>query len=176
LFWPRAWRWSSWRRGYWVRKDNLIAAAGAGDLDRVNTLLAAGAEVNAGDKLGWTALMDASRNGRLEVAQALLGAKANVYVGFDEDGVVCAVFGPDRIGVAGSVAEPAAAKKRESDGDRILKDFYPAVRMADHVCRRVGERPGVIGQTRHIRAVLRRVGGRFRCSLVLTSPAHDHPR
>jgi ankyrin repeat protein len=76
--------------------DNLIAAAGKGDLLRVKELLAAGSDVNAKtdnstgmrienarvagmyEAVGGTALMAASQNGYLEVVQALLDAKADV--------------------------------------------------------------------------------------------------
>lgn len=64
-----------------AQSNDLIAAAGRGDLPAVNALLKAGADVND-DKttvLGpTTALMEASSNGHLEVVQALLAAKADV--------------------------------------------------------------------------------------------------
>lgn len=61
--------------------NDLITAAGRGDLPAVNALLKAGADVND-DKntvLGpTTALIEASSNGHVEVVQALLAAKADV--------------------------------------------------------------------------------------------------
>ena len=64
-----------------AQSNDLITAAGRGDLPAVNALLKAGADVND-DKntvLGpATALTEASSNGHLEVVQALLGAKADV--------------------------------------------------------------------------------------------------
>jgi len=61
----------------------LMAAAYAGDLERVQQLLAAGADVNATDDSGWTALMKACYNtehkrGFAEVVQALIDAGANI--------------------------------------------------------------------------------------------------
>jgi serine/threonine-protein phosphatase 6 regulatory ankyrin repeat subunit B len=64
-----------------AQNNDLLTAAGRGDLPAVNALLNAGASVNdAKDtRLGSiTALMEASSNGHLEVVQALLAAKANV--------------------------------------------------------------------------------------------------
>jgi hypothetical protein len=71
-------------------EDGLIAAALAGDLDRVNTLLAAGTDVNARDEDGWTALLLASRDGHQKVARALLAAKADVNAAA-EDGATALI-------------------------------------------------------------------------------------
>ena len=61
-----------------VAQDDLITASGAGNLSRVNALIAAKADVNAKRGDGITALMSASQNGHLAVAKALLAAKAEV--------------------------------------------------------------------------------------------------
>ena len=58
--------------------DDLIEAAGKGDLVRVKALLAAGADVNATDKNGSFPLLLASAQGHLDVVQALLAAGADV--------------------------------------------------------------------------------------------------
>src|ERR1035441_4161617 len=59
----------------------LIAASWAGHLDVVQTLLAAGANVNARDDQGRTALAIASERSFLDVVQALLAARADVNAG-----------------------------------------------------------------------------------------------
>jgi ankyrin repeat protein len=56
----------------------LFEASAAGDLSRVQALLAAKADVNAKAANGATSLIAASQNGHLEVVQALLAAKADV--------------------------------------------------------------------------------------------------
>jgi serine/threonine-protein phosphatase 6 regulatory ankyrin repeat subunit B len=64
-----------------AQSNDLIDAAGRGDLPAVNALLKAGADVNDDKRTlsgPTTALMEASSNGHLEVVQALLAAKADV--------------------------------------------------------------------------------------------------
>jgi ankyrin repeat protein len=64
-----------------AQSNDLITAAGRGDLPAVNALLQAGADVNDDKNTisgPTTALMEASSNGHLEVVQALLAAKADV--------------------------------------------------------------------------------------------------
>ena len=56
----------------------LIAASWSGHPDVVQTLLAAGANVNARNDDGRTALAIASERGHLEVVQALLAARSEV--------------------------------------------------------------------------------------------------
>lgn len=61
----------------------LMSAAYAGDLEHARQLLAAGADVNAKDEGGWTALMKACYNaeqkrGYAEVVQALIDAGADI--------------------------------------------------------------------------------------------------
>ncbi len=69
--------------GTWAnaQSNDLITAAGRGDLPAVNALLKAGADVNDAKNTfsgPITALIEASSNGHLEVVQALLAAKADV--------------------------------------------------------------------------------------------------
>ncbi len=70
-----------WHIGQRAKQD-LLTAAGRGDLTAVNALLQkAGADVNDAKETALgptTALMKAASNGHLEVVQALLGAKADV--------------------------------------------------------------------------------------------------
>jgi len=63
--------------------NELMAAAHAGDLALVNSLLAAGADVNACDEHGWSPLMKACYNAELkrgfaDVVQTLIDAGANI--------------------------------------------------------------------------------------------------
>ncbi len=64
-----------------AQSNDLLTAAGRGDLPTVNALLKAGADVNDAKYTGsgsTTALMEAASHGHLEVIQALLAAKADV--------------------------------------------------------------------------------------------------
>jgi len=77
--------------------EQLLQAAGAGELPRVQSLLATGADCNARDGEGATALMRAAHMGRLEVVRALLAAGADVNA-VDERGwgaLAKAVYNPD---------------------------------------------------------------------------------
>jgi Ankyrin repeats (3 copies) len=58
----------------------LMHAADAGDLESVKTLLSSGADVNARDQLGWTALMHGSESikASAQVVQTLIYAGADV--------------------------------------------------------------------------------------------------
>ena len=63
--------------------QELMAAAHAGDLAQVNSLLKSGADVNACDENGWSPLMKACYNAELkhgfaEVVQALIEAGADI--------------------------------------------------------------------------------------------------
>ncbi|MGO8673177.1 MAG: ankyrin repeat domain-containing protein [Capsulimonadaceae bacterium] len=59
----------------------LMAAVNSGSVTTVNTLLSAGADVNAAQANGTTALMYAASNGNIAVIEALLAAGATVSPG-----------------------------------------------------------------------------------------------
>ena len=60
-----------------VAGDGLHRAAKAGDVEVLNALLVAGADVNGRDERGWTALMHAADGGRGPPMERLLAAKAD---------------------------------------------------------------------------------------------------
>ena len=60
-----------------TRPDALYRAAKAGNLEGLNAALAAGADVNARDGQGWTALMHAVNKGYVLLVELLLAAKAD---------------------------------------------------------------------------------------------------
>lgn len=67
--------------------SDLVAAAEAGETQKVKALLHAGAEVNGkGGEFGWTALMSATREGHLATTKALLEAGAEPNLKTDEGG------------------------------------------------------------------------------------------
>jgi len=57
----------------------LIHAAYAGDTDTVAVLLEKGADVNAKDDMGRTALIEAARQGRTETVRAPAGGWSGCY-------------------------------------------------------------------------------------------------
>jgi ankyrin repeat protein len=58
--------------------QQLIEAVNAGDVARASQLLGAGADVNARDAYGATALMNAAHSGNMEMVDTLLAAGAEV--------------------------------------------------------------------------------------------------
>ncbi|HQM64369.1 MAG TPA: ankyrin repeat domain-containing protein [Acidobacteriota bacterium] len=65
--------------------DDLIAAAKAGNLEQVKALVAKGANIEAGDETGRTALQFAAGGGKLEVVRFLL-AKGATAASIDKNG------------------------------------------------------------------------------------------
>jgi ankyrin repeat protein len=61
-------------------ENKIIHAAKVGNVENVRELLVGGAEVNAKDPDGWTALISACREGHSKVVKELLEAGADVQV------------------------------------------------------------------------------------------------
>ncbi|MDP2207008.1 MAG: ankyrin repeat domain-containing protein [Alphaproteobacteria bacterium] len=58
----------------------LILAAGEGNIEMMDLLLARGADMEAKDKRGFTAMLTAARNGRLKAAATLINRGADATV------------------------------------------------------------------------------------------------
>jgi hypothetical protein len=63
-----------------VSINSLIDAAKSGDINRVKKFLKKGADINAKDNNGWTALIWAAREGKTDVINFLINNGADVYV------------------------------------------------------------------------------------------------
>ncbi len=107
--------------------SQLIEAAQNGQADKVEALLEAGADANAKDNVGVTALMRAARTGDSDTVQALLDAGAEVN-------------GKDNVGVT---ALMRAARTGDSDTVRALLDAGAEVSVNDKdgTARTVSLRP-----------------------------------
>lgn len=55
----------------------LIDAARSGDIENINRLVVAGAQLNVKDQKGYTPLIIATYNGQLEATKALIAAGAD---------------------------------------------------------------------------------------------------
>ena len=69
-----------------VRQDRLIKAISKGDTEKVHALLEKGADVNAKDNNGGTALMRAAQEGQTDTLQALLANGADVNAKINDGG------------------------------------------------------------------------------------------
>jgi uncharacterized protein len=73
--------------------EKLLKAAEAGDGARAETLLASGVDINSRDKRGFTPLMYAAANDRVETIALLVrrGADVNARSDIGETAVICAI-------------------------------------------------------------------------------------
>jgi ankyrin repeat protein len=106
-------------------EQELISAAGRGDVAAVNALLAKGVDVNAvgtGFQDGVTALMEASREGHLDVVQALLatGADVNLHAASSAYALGCAIVEGHLDVVQALLAKGADPNDRDSSGSNAL--------------------------------------------------------
>lgn len=65
--------------------DRFIDAADKGELENMLSVLNEGADINAKNKWGQTALIRAARNGRIKIVKALVEAKADLNAQADDD-------------------------------------------------------------------------------------------
>ena len=113
-----------------ARPDALHRAAQAGNLEGLNAALAAGADVNARDGQGWTALMHAVNKGYVLLVEPLLAAKA------DPD--VRAPDGATALFMAVAHGQPEiVALLREAGADVLIKG--PKGKTAVDVARMSGD-------------------------------------
>jgi ankyrin repeat protein len=103
--------------------SELLAAAGHGDTNEVRRLLDKGADVNARDQLGFTALMFAARSGSTSTTSLLLVRGADVNVRSKVLGYTAlmnaAAFG-DLEMVSALVAKGAEINAKNDDGVTAL--------------------------------------------------------
>jgi hypothetical protein len=81
------------REIFWHNEPVLVVATENGDVQLVETLLDRGADINATDQNGWTALMNAASAGRTDVVPILLnrGANVNIHGGGEKTALEIAV-------------------------------------------------------------------------------------
>jgi ankyrin repeat protein len=63
----------------WLTKPSLVRAAKAGKVNTVRQMLSRGGDVDVHDRYGRTALMEAVREGHIEVVKLLLEHGANIH-------------------------------------------------------------------------------------------------
>ena len=78
----------------------LMSAAIHGLCEAIVPLVGAGAELDATDEFGWTALMHAAASGHLEVVTALLACKPDLQIKSTVDAGPCAREGWDALAIA----------------------------------------------------------------------------
>jgi CubicO group peptidase (beta-lactamase class C family) len=110
--------------------DQLNIAAGNGNLDKIKMLIAGGADINAGNKIGITPVAAAKIGGRDEVVQLLLkmGAKDNAVPAAESivDNFYNSLKGKEVPGIAVLVARDGNVLYRKGFGHADIKNKIPA--------------------------------------------------
>lgn len=103
--------------------SDLIQAAKKGDIDSVEASLGAGADVNAKNRLGQTALMLAARNAHTKIVRALLdnGAEVNAEDGDGHTALIYAAGHGDIEVIQTLLAEGADVNVKGKDGDTAFR-------------------------------------------------------
>ena len=104
-------------------EEELIGAIKKGDLKGVETLIAAGAGLDARDSNNMTGLMIAAKEGYIDIANRLINAGADINVGGRYDGFTAlfhAVEG-DHVEIAQLLLADGAAKNEEKN---TLRDLF----------------------------------------------------
>ena len=106
--------------------EALLAAAGEGDIPRVDTLIASGADANARNEKGRTALMLAAEKGDVAVVRALIAAGADVNLKEPgEWGMPALYFASNSECVRALLLGGADVNAEDCDGrTALLKPFY----------------------------------------------------
>jgi uncharacterized protein len=102
--------------------EDLIKSAQSDNLAGVQIALDAGANVNAADKVGKTALMQASFEGLIEIVELLVGAKANVNAK-DKNGATALMVASEKgysVIVARLIRAKANVNAKDKDGVTAL--------------------------------------------------------
>jgi ankyrin repeat protein len=104
----------SWPLRELLRKDGaIIEAASNGDVGRVSELLSSGANVNARDRRGWSALSICAHGGYIVMAQLLLNHGADLN-NIDVDGNIPEILAANR---GHSFLASFLGKERQKKGD-----------------------------------------------------------
>jgi len=131
--------------------DELVAAASAGDLERVKAHVSRGANVNATDSNGKSALMLASATGNVEVVRLLLtaGAQVNAVTPEGDTALMAAAFRGHLQVVRILIARGADPNLRTSDGwtARTIAEAKGHREVAGLLT--TGVKPGAQGESAH---------------------------
>ena len=110
-------------RGHQLRNKQLLEAAKIGDIERTKNLIKHGADVDAKDNIGWTALHWVASKGNLEIVAALVKAGAEVNV--------TNKYGLTALQLAQHIGDEISVKNAIEEGKQKLISLYkPQVEKA----------------------------------------------